>query len=134
MAVSLTAMGTILRAGVRIAFYKTEHANDPIVPYPDQPHLLALVKHGAARVTRDLDTLPRTFTCGDTRYVESLVSCGWEYPQGWGRTRDAKGNIVYDEPDAREDGKVETFRQERNQPRQELDSEIGDYFERKSKT
>lgn len=133
MPVSLTTVADVLRAGLRVAFYKKDHADDVVTPYDDQPHLLHLIQHGAIKTLSDLDRLPRIFDCGGISYVESTVSAGWEYPQGWGRTRDNNGNIVYDEPNARADGKVETFRTEQNQARQELDKEISNYFDRKSK-
>lgn len=131
VAVSIIEMRRLLFPGVW-AFGRDK---DPLEDLPLRfRHIHALKADGTIRTLGDLMGLQRCFTSlAGTVYEEKLVSAGFEYPQGWGRTRDpATGEIIYDEPNVRPDGKVEVFRKERNAALVELDEEISSYLNYRS--
>ena len=122
--VSLTTMRDVLGPGV----WAMIHADDelPLVFPAEFPHLRALRAVGRINTVKDMINLPRSFTCGDgQRYEEWQVFAGREYPQGWGR---GPGGAAA-EPPPEPDGKVDTFRMERNDARRELDEEISRYLD-----
>lgn len=128
MAINLTAMRDILSPGV----WAMVHADDelPLVMPAQFPHLRSLRASGRIKIIRDIMDLPPSFTRGDgQRYEATMVFAGRDYPQGWGR---GPGGAAA-EPPPEPDGKVDTFKMERNQLRIELDEEIGAYFEYREK-
>lgn len=113
-------------------FWAWAHAGDELsidtLPSGKFPHLYALLVCGRIKTVGDIHNLPRSFTRGDgQRYEEEQVFAGREFPRGWDRGLWGEGAPA--EPPPEPDGKVDTFRMERNALRRELDEEIGAYYE-----